>query len=63
MRKISKIDCAGFVLTSSGSELQVIDNSTTVWAGQVPQVTDYNCSSLATNQAVGSSNLSGSAIF
>ena len=35
-----KQDCAGFVLTCSDSEVQVIDNSTTVLDGQAPQVTD-----------------------
>ena len=33
-------DCASFVLTCSDSEVQVIDNSTTVLDGQAPQVTD-----------------------
>ena len=35
-----QLDCASFVLTSSDSEVQVIDNSTTVLDGQAPQVTD-----------------------
>ena len=37
---MGKKDCASFVLNSSDSEVQVIDNSTTVLGGQAPQVTD-----------------------
>ena len=35
-----KSECASYVLTSSASELQVIDKSTAVLAGQATQVTD-----------------------